>query len=264
MTWTPIADIAPTALVSVVLSVPRLMAFMLVAPVFASAVFPRLLRIGIAIGLGAPIAAGVFHQLSQQPPQAQLTALVLKEVVLGLLLGLALAAPLWAISSVGALTDNQRGANAAQQVTPFAQADASELGGALHLAFIVLLATSGTFATMYELLLQSFHVWPVLQLTPDAIQFDFDLTASRIGEYMQHALLYAAPLIAIVLLVDFAFALMSVFAPQLQTYFASMPVKSLAALAILAIYLFALLSHGEGYLLEVLHRESRLLEGRSP
>jgi type III secretion protein T len=264
VTWTPIADVAPTALVSVVLSVPRLLAFMLVAPVFTSAVFPRLLRVGIAIGLGAPVAAGIFHQLSQQPPQAQLTALVLKECVLGLLLGLALAAPLWAISSVGALTDNQRGANAAQQVTPFAQADASELGGALQLALIVLLATSGTFVAMYQLLLQSFQAWPVLQLAPDVTQFGFDLTASRIGEYMQRALLYAAPLLAIVLLVDFAFALMSVFAPQLQTYFASMPIKSLAALAILALYLFVLLSHGEGYFLEVLRRESQLLESRSP
>jgi type III secretion protein T len=72
--------------------------------------------------------------------------------------------------------------------------------------------------------------------------------------------LFAAPMLAIVLLVDFVFSLMGVFAPQLQTYFAAFPIKSLAALVVLALYAGVLLDHAEGHLRDVLKRETDLLQ----
>jgi type III secretion protein T len=206
---------------------------------------------------------GLYHQLAPQPMPPDLVALVIKECVLGLLIALPVACPFWAISAVGVLTDNQRGANAAQQVTPFSHADASLLGAGLLQALVVTLCASGAFKAIYELLLQSFEVWPVLQLVPDSAQFGWEMSVARFDEFLVKTLLYAAPLIAIVLLVDFAFALMSVFAPQLQTYFAAMPVKSLAAISLLSVYLFVLIAHGEDYFREMLHRESRLLDSRA-
>lgn len=259
--WSQLADGATSAVIATVLSTPRLLAFMVIVPLFPSSVFPRMLRVGIAIGLGAPVAAGTFHQLGQTVEPVGIAALVMKEVVLGALLGTAIAAPLWCVEAVGALADNQRGANAAQQVTPFAQADASLLGAALQQALVVLLASSGAFVLIYRLLLQSFEVWPVMQLLPDLRHFGFELASLRFDDFMTRTLLYAAPVIAVVLLVDFTFALMSVFAPQLQTYFASMPVKSLAVIGVLIVYVMTLLQHGEAFMLDVLHRESALLSG---
>lgn len=258
--WSQVANSTPATAVAAMLGTPRLLAFMFIVPLFPASVFPKLLRVGIAIGLGAPVAAGVFHQLGQQVERPDVVALVIKEVVLGSLLGIAAAAPLWTIQSVGALADNQRGANAAQQVTPFAQADASLIGAALQQAFVVVLASSGAFVLMYQLLLQSYEVWPVMQLMPDVGQFGFDLATARFDEFMMRTVLYAAPVIAVVLLVDFTFALMSVFAPQLQTYFASMPIKSLAAIGVLIVYLMTLLQHSEAYFLDVMRRESAHLD----
>jgi type III secretion protein T len=264
VTETPIVEAVPPMVISAMLCLPRMFVFMVVVPLFPSAVFPRMMRIAIALGLGAPVGFGIYHQLGPEGVPPDLVALVLKECVLGLLVGISIAAPFWVVQSVGVLADNQRGANAAQQVTPFSVADSSLLSAALTQAFIVSLATSGAFVLMYELLLHSFEVWPVLQLVPDASQFGFDIASMRFGEFVQRAVLYAAPVVAIIMLVDFAFALMSVFAPQLQTYFASMPIKSLAAIAVLALYLFVLLSHAEGYFRDVFRRESMLLESRSP
>jgi type III secretion protein T len=259
-----IVDTAPAIVVSAMLGMPRLLVFMIIVPLFPSNVFPRVLRTGVAIGLGAPVAVGVFHQLGPQVMPPDVVVLVLKECVLGLLIALPVAAPFWTMNAVGVLTDNQRGANAAQQVTPFAQADASELGAGLMQALVAMLAASGAYMLIYQLLLQSFQVWPVLQVVPDAAQFGFDFATARFDEFLYRTVLFAAPMLAIVLLVDFAFALTSVFAPQLQTYFASMPIKSLAAIGVLAMYVFVLLSHGEDYFLEVMRRESVLMESRSP
>lgn len=263
MIGTSLVEAAPAITIAALLSVPRVFVFLLITPLFPSAVYPRTLRVGIALGLGAPVGYGIYHQLGPQVVPPDLVVIVLKECVLGLMIGTSIAAPFWTMRAVGALIDNQRGANAAQQVTPFSTADSSVIGAALMQALIVTLAASGAFVLIYQLLLQSFEVWPVLQLVPDARQFGLDLESMRFGDFVLRAVLYAAPVIAIILLVDFAFALMGVFAPQLQTYFASMPMKSLAGIAVLAVYLSVLLSHGEGHFRDVFRRESMLLESRS-
>jgi type III secretion protein T len=257
---TALVDASQALLKAAVLGVPRLFVFIAVVPLFPSSIFPRTLRVALAIGLGAPVSYGVFHQLGQPPQPLDLPLLVLKECLLGLLLGLALAAPFWVVEAVGSLTDNQRGANAAQQVTPFAQADASMLGSALLQAFLVLLSMTGAFAALYRFLLFSFDVWPVLQPVPELAQFALDHAIARFGEFVGRAVLFAAPMLAIVLLVDFVFSLMGVFAPQLQTYFAAFPIKSLAALVVLALYAGVLLDHAEGHLRDVLKRETDLLQ----
>jgi type III secretion protein T len=255
-----LAELAPAALMSLTLSMPRVMVFMFIVSLFPPAVFPRTLRIAIAIGLTAPVAFGVFHQLGAPMQQVDIVAILIKESALGLALGLPMAGPVWAIQSVGAFIDNQRGANAAQQLTPFSQADASVIGAALLQALIVVLASSGILTMLYQLLLKSFEVWPVLHIAPDLSQYGFDLATQRFDDWVGRALLFAAPVIAVILLVDFAFALVSVFAPQLQAYFASMPIKSLAGIAVLAVYMVTLMSHGADYFSEMVHRQNMTLE----
>jgi type III secretion protein T len=255
-----LVEFTNAALKAVVLGVPRLFVCIVLLPMFPASVFPRLFRVGVAIGLGAPVCVGVYYHLAHTPQIVDLGALVFKECMLGLLLGLVLAAPLWAVEAVGTLADNQRGANAAQQVTPFATADASVLGSALLQAFVVLLATTGVFVAVYTFLLSTFEAWPVLQMLPDLTQFSADHAIARFGEFLMKAVLYAAPVLAIALLVDFVFSFMSVFAPQLQTYFAAFPIKSLLMILVLALYAAVLLSHGEAYFLQLLERERQLLQ----
>ena len=55
----------------------------------------------------------------------------------------------------------------------------------------------------------------------------------------------------------------TLFAPQLQTYFAAMPVKSLAAMAVLSIYVLTLLSHGDDFFREPLLRESEAMKAHA-
>lgn len=254
--WT-IADQLPTALVSLTLCTPRVFVFMFMTVLFPQAVFPRMLRVAIAVGLAVPVAYGVFHDMGgRAAAQLDVVALVLKECVLGLVLGLPIAGPVWVMQSVGALVDNGRGANAAQQLTPFSAADSSVIGAALQQALIVALASTGILAMIYQLLLHSFEVWPVLSLLPDLSPFGFDLAVQNFDDWISRAVLFAAPMVGVILLVDFAFALVSVFAPQLQAYFASMPIKSLAGIVVLSVYVFMLLSHGADYFREVVHRQT--------
>lgn len=255
------AEQLPAALMALTLSTPRVVMFMFMCSLFPQAVFPRMLRVTIAIGLAAPVAFGVFHETAGlRMEQLSVAAIVVKETVLGLMLGVPLAAPVWVMQSVGALADNQRGANAAQQVTPFSMADASLLGAALQQALIVVLAGTGILVMIYLLLLQSFEVWPVMKLAPDLAPYGFDVAVANFDDWMAKAVLFAAPVVGVILLVDFTFALVSVFAPQLQAYFASMPVKSLAAIALLSVYLLTLMTHGGNYFRDVVYRQQASYE----
>jgi type III secretion protein T len=259
MNWASSGGVSSSLLLAMLITAPRILVCIFTLPMFPQSMFPTLLRTGISMGLAAPAAYGVFLQLDGSVAPLPVVALVIKEAVLGLLLGLALSAPFWVMDTVGSLTDNQRGANSAQQVTPFSQADASPVGVALQQALIATLAASGSFGLIYQLLLSSYEAWPALTLIPNLAPFGSDHAIASFAEFTQVAALYAAPMIIITLFVDFSFALIGIFAPELQSYFAAMPVKSLLGFLVLAVYLASLLDHGQSYFLRVIDEETRLL-----
>ena len=73
-------------------------------------------------------APGIHAALAGQELSAMmLGALVLKEAILGFLLGVLLSMPFWMFESVGALLDNQRGALAGGQLNPSLGPDATPI-----------------------------------------------------------------------------------------------------------------------------------------
>lgn len=246
------------ALLALVLALPRMLVCMLLIPVFGATVLSKTIRTAMAIGFTLPIAVGI--ALSPAPIGGPLTivALILKEGFLGVALGFALATPFWAMDSIGSLLDIQRGANTGQQLTPFAQQDASLIGMALQLALIALLAASGGLTALYRVLLTSYEAWPVLSLIPAVGAITAASFIAGFAELCELTLLYALPLLAILMLVDFCFALVGLFATQLQVYFAAMPVKSIVGMFVLLLYLGTLFDHGSGYFERVIERQMTL------
>jgi type III secretion protein T len=229
------------------LALPRIMVCLLLVPLFnTGGQMPRTLRIGIALGLALPVALGVAHGLQGRAALLPVPALVLKECVIGLVMGIALAAPFWAVESAGALLDQQRGENAGQAVTPFSEGQASVMGSTMKQTLVIWLAVTGGFGLFYELLLASFAAWPVLDFAPAFSPAQQAAIVERFGEMARLGVLYAAPFVMVLVVIDFGFALLGVTAPNLQTYFAAMPVKCLAGIGVLFIYVETLLRHGGG------------------
>lgn len=235
-------------LVGATLALPRTLVIMLLVPLFnTGSQMPRTLRVGIAIGLALPVALGVAEGLQGRAAALPVASLALKECVLGLAMGILLAAPFWTIESAGALLDQQRGENAGQAVTPFSEGQASIMGSAMKQALVIWLAVTGGYQAFYELLLHSYQAWPVLEFTPEFGAAKRELVMQGYGEFTRLAIIYAAPFVMVLLVIDFGFAMLGVTAPNLQTYFAAMPVKSLAGMFVLIVYFHMLLEHGGGY-----------------
>ena len=186
-------------------------------------------------------APGIHAALEGQDLSAlMLAALVLKEAALGLLLGVLLAMPFWLFESVGALLDNQRGALAGGQLNPSLGPDATPIGHMFkQLAIYLLMATVGLGA-LTQVIWDSYLVWPPTVWFPLPAAEGMSVFVGLLGDTFTHMMLYAAPFIAVLLLLEFGIALLGIYSQQLQVSTLAPPVKCLAGIGILLLY-FALL-----------------------
>ncbi|OPA94129.1 EscT/YscT/HrcT family type III secretion system export apparatus protein [Pseudomonas fluorescens] len=169
-----------------------------------------------------------------------LAGLMIKEVALGVLLGVLLSMPFWMFEAVGALLDNQRGALAGGQLNPSLGPDATPIGHLFkELAIFLLMVTLGLGA-LTQVIWDSYQIWPPTLWFPVVGPNGFSTFIGLLGDTFTHMMLYAAPFIAVLLLLEFGIALLGLYSPQLQVSTLAPPVKCLAGIGILILY-FALL-----------------------
>jgi type III secretion protein T len=183
-------------------------------------------------------APGIHGALQGQDYSAlMISGLVLKEAALGFLLGILLSMPFWMFESVGALLDNQRGALAGGQLNPSLGPDATPIGHLFkQLAIFLLIATLG-LGVLTQVIWDSYLIWPPTVWFPMPTVNGFSAFLALLGDTFTHMMLYAAPFIAVLLLLEFGIALLGLYSPQLQVSTLAMPAKSLAGLAFLLLYL---------------------------
>lgn len=241
-------DAIQNLLMAGTLAIPRTMVCLVMVPLFQSGgAVPRTMRIAMAIGLSLPAVGGAVESVPGSWTHLPVAALALKEVLIGLTMGVLLACPFWVMESVGALLDNQRGESGSQIASPFADGNASVTGAALKQLLVIYLMVTGGVSTFYQLLLGSYEAWPILSLAPGFLQGGVDEVMRRFTEMARLAVLFSAPFVLVLLVIEFAFALIGVAASNFQTNFAVSPAKCLAAFAVLIVYMPTLLHHGGGY-----------------
>lgn len=173
----------------------------------------------------------------QEYSALMITGLVMKETALGVLLGVLLSMPFWLFESVGALLDNQRGALTGGQINPSLGPDATPIGHMFkQLAIFLLMVTLG-LGVLTQVIWDSYLIWPATVWLPLPGADGFSVFLGLVGDTFTHMMLYAAPFIAVLLLLEFGVALLSLYSPQLQVSSLAMPVKCLAGLAFLLLYL---------------------------
>lgn len=175
--------------------------------------------------------------LEQELTHLLIVGLVLKEMALGFLLGTLLSMPFWLFEGVGALLDNQRGALIGGQLNPSLGPDATPIGHMLKQLSIFLLIVALGLGVVTQVIWDSYLIWPPTVWLPTPAVNGFSVFVGLLGDTFTHMTLYAAPFIALLLLIEFAIALLSLYSPQLQVMVLSMPAKSLGGLAFLLLYL---------------------------
>ena len=226
-------------------AMPRILGVFLVLPLMGKETMPTFLRMALACSLAIFVMPLLLDQVPLPRSTPEQVLVVMKETLLGFLLGFILSVPLWAVEAMGDIADVQRGAAISQTLNPMTGHDTSPLGELFNMAVITFVLIIGGFTAMIGVLFESYRLWPVFDWWPP-LGPDAGLVALRIlDHYMLLAVLLASPVILVMFLAEMGLALLSRFVPQLQVFFLAMPIKSALAMLMFALYAVVLFDHVE-------------------
>ncbi|AWL03528.1 type III secretion system export apparatus subunit SctT [Massilia oculi] len=249
-------------LLAVALTLPRTAVVLAILPGFGAGTLGVMLRAAVAFGMSLPAMLPAYHFVRDHHAGVMLlTALGIKEALIGLVLGILLAAPMWALQSVGSIVDMQRSPIQIQNGNASIDRDASALGGLILQAMVVMMIHAGLLAALARVVLDSYAAWPVGSLGPPFGDVPQAVLVNRFAELMWHIVVYGAPIILVLVLIDLGMAVIGAFAPNLQVSFAASPIKSLAGMFVLLVYWSTLSHYASGDFARALDLIPSLLAG---
>jgi type III secretion protein T len=215
----------------------RMLAMMVVFPVFDRLGVTGFVRNSIALVISIPLIPMIAAHLgSEQLSLGLVAALLLKEVVVGLVVGVVLAVPLYAAEVAGDILDLQRGSSSASLSDPLGSTQSNLTGTLLALIVIALYFASGCFDLTLRAIYDSYGIWPVRQILPLFSREAGGLLLSLLDTVVSTGLMLVGPVVVCLLLVDLLFALIARAAPSLQPFYLSMTVKNLVFSLVLVLY----------------------------
>ena len=200
-------------------------------------------------GIVGCLAIFLYPLVHSQQPETSLgmwaiIALILKEVMVGMLIGFIANIPFWAIEAAGFFIDNQRGASMASSMNVMTGSESSPTGILFAQTFTTFYLVTGTFLILLGTLLGSYMAWPLFEFYP---QINQAATLFFLGQFdliITLAVWLAAPIIICMFITEWGIALISRSAPQLNVFILAMPIKSAVAVAILVLYVGTIMTLG--------------------
>jgi type III secretion protein T len=231
------------ALMALALITPRTFVCLAILPGFGTRTLVGMARNAMVIAIALPAVVPTYVAIVEAPPDlVAIVIITLKEGMVGVILGTMLAFPIWIIQSAGTIIDIQRTPIQNHNQNVSQDQDASTLGAFILQAAVIVMIEAGLYLALTKTLLDSYSYWPVVQLTSPIGSAQFDVILQRAGSFLGFVVIYTAPVIIPLLLVELAFAVMGIFAPTMQVSYAASPIKSLTALFVLLVY-WSTLSH---------------------
>lgn len=231
-------DPVGNAMLALGLTLPRIVGAFIMLPLLTPENMPPMVRNSFMVSLaiialpvamaGAPIEMmGTF----------QWGPMVLKELFLGVSIGLCFGIVFWALGAAGSVIDTQVGLGMAQVFDPVQGHQTSLHGQFLSQAAAFLFMASGAFLVFLDLLISSYTLWPVTSYYPNLHITGMHLFVGQFSYLMTALLVLAAPVMVVLLLIDLSFGLVNRYAPQLNVFALTLPIKAWIATGMILLLL---------------------------
>ncbi len=220
------------------LTLPRIIGAFVMLPLITQSNMPAMVRNSFLVSLAIvalPIA--IASAPSAAMDTLQWPMMVLKELFIGIAIGYLFGLVFWAFSAAGTVIDNQVGMGMAQVFDPIQGHQVTLHGQFLSEFAAWLFMASGAFMIFLGLLMDSYAIWPATSFFPTLDRAGINLFVSHFGWFMSTLVVLAAPVMVILLIIDLSFGLMNRFAPQLNVFALTLPIKAWLATAILMLLL---------------------------
>ncbi len=223
---------------SLILTVPRILGAFLAMPFLGRTILPGLVRNGLVVVIAAFASPITLASVEAVPLDAlQVGFLLLKEMLIGFMMGYLISIPFWAVGSAGFFIDLQSGKMSAQMFSNILSDQTSPLGDFLSKFAVVLLFTTGGFLIIVEVLLKSYQVWPVHSFFPHLNIEGAGVFLHQFALLFYTAVLIAGPIIATMFIVELGSSIITRYVPQLNIFILLMPIKAGIAAFLLVYYI---------------------------
>lgn len=227
-------DLLGNPLLALALTLPRVVGAFLMLPLMTAETVPVMVRNSFMVSL-AIVALPV--ALAGSPIEAmgaaQWPVLVLKEVFIGISLGFCFGIVFWAIGSAGNVIDTQVGMSMAQIFDPIQGHQTSLHGEFLSQFAAWLFMASGAFLVFLDLLMSSYALWPVTSYFPVLDGGGIHMFVGQFSYLGTLVLVLSAPAMVLMLVIDLSFGLVNRYAPQLNVFALTLPLKAWTATAVI-------------------------------
>lgn len=167
----------------------------------------------------------------------------IKEVFLGLVMGVICGIPFWALEGVGGLVDAQAGATMGSVFNPMTGDNTGPMSLLLLNTMTVVFFTTGGFLAFLGSLFESYKMFPIMTFFPHYTT-EFPWVCLRfLDKIMMLAVFCASPISIVLFLSEFGLGMMNRFAPSLNVFSISMGVKAGMATFMMVIYIRVLISY---------------------
>jgi len=245
----------PTAILSLMfLFFGRMLPIIALSPFFGARVLPHPVKIAFAILLFIIFLPQFIAQLSVPVKfDYLLLALLIKELVIGLILGTVISLPFIVAQSAGMFIDHQRGGASLMINDPTIQNQSSPIGTMFNMVLIYVFWAIGGPFDFIEAISRSYDLVPLDRFMSPYFFHPESLSATEFlvlfNTVMVMTVQLATPALIAILMTDSFLGLANRLAPQVQITFLGMPLKSLLALVVLAL--------GWKYLIQQMIKDSR-------
>lgn len=253
-----------TYLVAAGIALSRMVGLVMVMPAFTRSGLTGILRTGVALALSLPLIPMIVATvIPQQLSFAQMAAILLKEVMVGVAIAIVLGIPIWAAEAAGEILDLQRGATFGDISDPLSTSTNNVTGTLFALIVVAMYFASGGVGLTMRAAYDSYNLWPLVSFMPVFSDGSGKLLLGLLDDILGMGLMLVIPIVISFLLADLSLALVARAAPQMNIFILSLTVKNLAFAILLVLYSAFLLPYMKEDLTWLIDA-SRRLENFSP
>lgn len=206
-------------------------------------------RSGVVLVIGAFIGLGTPPRELAELSLLMMAAVLVKEVLIGLVIGFLAATPFWIAQSAGALIDQQAGYGGAQMSSPLEQEQVTPVASLLLMLMVGVFYQLGGMLIFIGALFDSFHIWPLTASLPSLTALPEVFVIEQGATLMQGIVRFAVPVLLVLLLIDLGFGFLTRTADRLEPGNLAQPVKSAVTLLMLALLVSTLVVQVRRFLL---------------
>ena len=212
----------------------RILAVIVFLPIIEETRMPRIALAGLALGITIAVYFNIdVSKQYYQPNLMSYTILLIREMIVGFILGFVVKIFFQIYPFVGALLSMQGGLSMSVVMDPTAGTQSTQLGRFYSLGLGAVFVASGGYHWLIQTLADSFIVLPIgKEILGTNIAMGM---VETVGLYFELGLKLSIPIVGVIIIVDFAMGILARTVPQMNMFVIGIPIKMLIMFVLLVL-----------------------------